>query len=470
MSAKPQVVLTAAAPKPLPQFSQALKYNGMVYCSGNIGMDPKAAKIVEGTVQDRTRQTFKNIQAVLEEAGSSLQNIVKVNVFITTMDNFAAMNEVYDEFITGETKPCRTCVAVKQLPFDTDVEIECIASITTTTTHDVEPARPPFAPSPTAANPPATTRPAPLDLPARDPDKSTFAFYFATGKAYLAFYKTGLKNIYLNTRLVWSLNAASGIPRDDDPSSPAAAAASSGGTFTTPTTTRAVGSTTRSTFILRRRWRYDVRRLPPFALLLLVCGEFTPFVVIAMPALVPYTCRIPRQIEGMQKKAEERRAASFKRLEENIRANRLGQEGGRQPDGETSSTANKTLVTSSKASLADAEAAAHIARSLNLISPLWDRLGLPDAALTLLSTRRKVQRHLDFLREDDALLVQAGGVDALEGEEVVLACVDRAIDTLGQSDKDLRERLRFWLQYVEEHTDEASQVQFLTERLLDKHA
>lgn len=126
MSAKPQAILTAAAPKPLPQFSQAIKFNGMVYCSGNIGMDPKTSKIVEGTVKDRTvsydlsrlgynyelttwiqRQALKNIQAVLEEAGSSLQNVVKVNVFITTMDNFVAMNEVYDEFIKGDTKPVR---------------------------------------------------------------------------------------------------------------------------------------------------------------------------------------------------------------------------------------------------------------------------------------------------------------------------------------------------------------------------
>ncbi|KAJ4414792.1 hypothetical protein N0V82_007707 [Gnomoniopsis sp. IMI 355080] len=439
MPAKPEVVLSAAAPKPLPQFSQALKYNGMVYCSGNIGMDPKTSKIVEGTVKDRTRQALRNIQAVLEEAGSSLQNVVKVNVFITTMDNFVAMNEVYDEFITGDTKPTSK-----------------------DTTHDnFEPARPPpsFALSPTAANPPATTRPAPLDLPARDPNTSTLSFYFATGKAYLTFYKTGLKNIYLNTRLVWSLNAASGIPRGaDDAAVPA---------ITTPTTTRAVGSTTRSTFILRRRWRYDVRRLPPFALLLLVCGEFTPLVVIAMPGLVPYTCRIPRQIESLQRKAEDRRAASFRRLEDMMREKkRLAHD----DDGETKPADEQSKAMGPrKASLTDAKAAAHIARSLNLISPLWDRIGLPDAALVLLSTQRKAQRHVDFLREDDALLVQAGGVDALVDEEVVLACVDRAIGTLGRSTDDLRAQLRLWLQYVPEQMDETAQIQCLTDRLLNKH-
>ncbi|KAK7736627.1 hypothetical protein SLS53_006830 [Cytospora paraplurivora] len=124
---KIEAVLTESAPKPLPQFSQAVKYNGLVYCSGNIGMDPNTSKIVDGTVKDRTRQALKNLQAILAEAGSSLSNAVKVNVFITTMDDFATMNEAYDEFFTAAPKPCRTCVAVKQLPFNTDVEIECTA-------------------------------------------------------------------------------------------------------------------------------------------------------------------------------------------------------------------------------------------------------------------------------------------------------------------------------------------------------
>lgn len=318
--------------------------------------------------------------------------------------------------------------------------LEASSSKPSTTTHETELSPPRSTLSPTAANPPATTRPAPLNLPTRDPNTSTFSFYFATGKAYLTFYKTGLKNIYLNTRLVWSLNAASGVPRADTPRP---------GDITTPTTIRAVGSTTRSTLLLRRRWRYDVRRLPLFALLLLVCGEFTPLVVMAMPKLVPYTCRIPRQIEALQRKAEERRAASFKRLNQII------------CDEEGSST------TSSKESLPDAARVAHIARSLNLISPVWDRLGIPDATLALaLSTQRRVQHHLDFLKEDDALLVQAGGVDALEDEEVVLACVDRAIATVGRSNEDLRKELRLWLQYISKQMDATAQNQWLTERLL----
>ncbi|KAK8043725.1 YjgF-like protein [Apiospora phragmitis] len=98
-------VLTSKAPKPLPQFSQAVKYNGMVYCSGSIGFDPATSSLVEGGVKEQTRRALQNLTAVLEAAGSSFDNMVKVNVFLTTMDNFAAMNEAYDEFFKQEVKP-----------------------------------------------------------------------------------------------------------------------------------------------------------------------------------------------------------------------------------------------------------------------------------------------------------------------------------------------------------------------------
>ncbi|KAK8083922.1 yabJ [Apiospora saccharicola] len=120
-------VLTDKAPKPLPQFSQAVKYNGMVYCSGSIGFDPATSSLVEGGVKNQTRRALQNLTAVLEAAGSSFENVLKVNIFLTTMENFAAMNEAYDEFFQQEVKPCRTCVAVYQLPFQASVEIECTA-------------------------------------------------------------------------------------------------------------------------------------------------------------------------------------------------------------------------------------------------------------------------------------------------------------------------------------------------------
>lgn len=121
-------VFTTKAPKPLPQFSQAVKHNGMVYCSGSIGFDPATSALVDGGVQEQTvrpplpqqpdvrcptssnyvywqRRALQNLAAVLAEAGSSFDNVVKVNIFITTMDNFAKMNEAWDEFFTAEVKP-----------------------------------------------------------------------------------------------------------------------------------------------------------------------------------------------------------------------------------------------------------------------------------------------------------------------------------------------------------------------------
>ncbi|KAI1361154.1 L-psp endoribonuclease family protein [Xylaria arbuscula] len=128
MSPTKEAVSTQNAPAPLPQFSQAIKYNGMVYCSGSIGMDMTTKALAQGGVQPETRAAIKNMSAILEAAGSSLDNIVKINVFLTTMDDFAPMNEVYDEFFGSiNAKPCRTCVAVHQLPFGAKMEIECTA-------------------------------------------------------------------------------------------------------------------------------------------------------------------------------------------------------------------------------------------------------------------------------------------------------------------------------------------------------
>ncbi|GAP92742.1 putative endoribonuclease L-PSP [Rosellinia necatrix] len=125
-----EAVSTPNSPAPLPQFSQAVKHNGMVYCSGNIGADPVTKELAKGGVQPETRAAIKNISAVLAAAGSSLNNIVKMNIFLTTMDDFAPMNEAYDEFFkTIDPKPCRTCVAVYQLPFGAKVEIECTAFV-----------------------------------------------------------------------------------------------------------------------------------------------------------------------------------------------------------------------------------------------------------------------------------------------------------------------------------------------------
>ncbi|CEL11459.1 Putative Endoribonuclease L-PSP [Aspergillus calidoustus] len=120
-------VLTSKAPKPLPGiYSQAIKAGDFVFVSGAVPMDPVTMEIIKGDIQDHTHQCIKNLGAILEEAGSSLDKVVKVNVFLSNMNDFAKMNEVYKMY-WGDIKPCRTCVAVKTLPLNVDVEIECTA-------------------------------------------------------------------------------------------------------------------------------------------------------------------------------------------------------------------------------------------------------------------------------------------------------------------------------------------------------
>ncbi|CAI7665961.1 unnamed protein product [Penicillium manginii] len=126
MSGK-QAILTKNAPAPLPGiYSQAVVANGFVYCSGCVPMDASTGKLIDGDIKAHTHQCIKNISHILEAAGSDILKVVKVNVFISNMDDFADMNSVYTLY-WGDVKPARTCVAVKTLPLNTDVEIECVA-------------------------------------------------------------------------------------------------------------------------------------------------------------------------------------------------------------------------------------------------------------------------------------------------------------------------------------------------------
>ncbi|PYI08353.1 YjgF-like protein [Aspergillus sclerotiicarbonarius CBS 121057] len=122
-----QEVRTDDAPAPKPFFSQAVIHEKMVYTSGAVGMDPMTGRLVEGTTGDRTVQCLKNISNILKAAGSSLENILKITIFIDDMANYGSMNEAYLNVFNTGVRPARTCVAVKQLPLGTDVEIEAVA-------------------------------------------------------------------------------------------------------------------------------------------------------------------------------------------------------------------------------------------------------------------------------------------------------------------------------------------------------
>ena len=119
-------VATDSAPAAIGPYSQAIILDGVIYCSGQVGLDPASGQLVEGDVQAQAQRALQNLSAVLEAAGSSLANVVKTTVFLTNMGNFAAMNEVYATFF-GDEPPARSTVAVAELPKGAQVEIEAIA-------------------------------------------------------------------------------------------------------------------------------------------------------------------------------------------------------------------------------------------------------------------------------------------------------------------------------------------------------
>ena len=120
------IVSTPNAPAALGPYSQAIVANGMVYCSGQIPIDPATNTIHAETIEEQTRQAITNLKNVLEAAGSGLDKVVKTTVFISDMNDFAAVNVVYAEMF-GSTKPARSCVQAARLPKDVKLEIEAIA-------------------------------------------------------------------------------------------------------------------------------------------------------------------------------------------------------------------------------------------------------------------------------------------------------------------------------------------------------
>ncbi|NPA60619.1 MAG: RidA family protein [Epsilonproteobacteria bacterium] len=120
-------VQTDKAPSAIGPYSQAVVANGMVYTSGQIALTPEGV-MLENDVVLQTKQVLKNLQAVLEEAGSSMGNVVKTTIFIDSMDDFTIINEIYEEAF-GKHKPARATVAVKTLPKNALVEIDAVALV-----------------------------------------------------------------------------------------------------------------------------------------------------------------------------------------------------------------------------------------------------------------------------------------------------------------------------------------------------
>ena len=123
---KKTVINTDKAPQAIGPYSQAIKANGFIFVSGQIPLDYKTGEFVEGKIAEQTKQCLENLKEILAQAGVDFSAVVKTGVFLADMNDFAAMNEVYNEYL-GDVKPARACVEVARLPKDVKVEIEVIA-------------------------------------------------------------------------------------------------------------------------------------------------------------------------------------------------------------------------------------------------------------------------------------------------------------------------------------------------------
>ena len=122
-----KIIHTEKAPAAIGPYSQAIACGSLLYTSGQIPIDPATGEVVAGGIAEQTEQICKNLAAVLEAAGTSLQKVVKTTCFLADMGDFAAFNAVYAKYFTE--KPARSCVAVKALPKGVLAEVECVAEL-----------------------------------------------------------------------------------------------------------------------------------------------------------------------------------------------------------------------------------------------------------------------------------------------------------------------------------------------------
>lgn len=118
------IITTGDAPQAIGPYSQAVEAGGFVWCSGQIPLDPVTMQVVEGDISVQTRRCLDNLKAVAKAAGSSLEHAVRCGVFLTSLDDFAAFNAVFEQYFPG--KPARTTVEVSRLPRGAKVEVDCV--------------------------------------------------------------------------------------------------------------------------------------------------------------------------------------------------------------------------------------------------------------------------------------------------------------------------------------------------------
>jgi 2-iminobutanoate/2-iminopropanoate deaminase len=125
---KKRIIQTNQAPTAIGPYSQAIRIGDFIYTSGQISLDAQSEKFISGEIEEETERTIKNISAILQADGLSLDNVIKTTVYLLDLDHFSRMNHVYENYF-GENKPARACVQVAALPKGAKIEIDAIASI-----------------------------------------------------------------------------------------------------------------------------------------------------------------------------------------------------------------------------------------------------------------------------------------------------------------------------------------------------
>lgn len=121
-----KVIQTQKAPAAVGPYSQAIEVNGLIFTSGQLPIIPESGELINDDIKKATARSLENIKEILQEAGSSLDKVVKVNIFLKDMNEFSSVNEVYSKYFTTN-KPARSCVEVSKLPKDGIIEIEAVA-------------------------------------------------------------------------------------------------------------------------------------------------------------------------------------------------------------------------------------------------------------------------------------------------------------------------------------------------------
>ncbi|KAK3113108.1 hypothetical protein LTR53_009925 [Teratosphaeriaceae sp. CCFEE 6253] len=283
-------------------------------------------------------------------------------------------------------------------------------------------------------NPPLSTVPPPLDLPERAKAQSAPIYWFRVGRAYGSFYKEGVKAVWYNNKAAKLLQQRvvhenEGRRRDGkaDP-------------------IESSSSLTRAEWQVCQRRDHDIKKLPLFAVLVLIFGEWLPLFVPFMPGVVPGTCRIPTQVRGMREKAEERRRASFRTANFEPSSEQLQlDDAARRVAASTWPMASPDYIRAFLQPLRQ-DQLHHLSVTLGLHSSIWERAQLspPDFII-----RPRLVKRLQYLTMDDRLLGQSPPTAKLSHAEVEIACGERGLDVLGRPEAVLRENLEWWLKRQE---------------------